>query len=1574
VPLVPDTASLSDESPPADALIDPEPSDLQGRLYTPILSTTPDLAYVFDLAHRIIYANDALLKMWGVSWDEAIGKNYHELGYDERQAEQHDREIAEVIATGKPVHGEAPYTAAAGRRFYDYIFAPVLDGNARVEAVAGTARDVTERVTEQLRVSLLARTAELARTVSDPDELLSSVATAVGEYFGVRRCYFNEVDLTKGVEIIHRDYSNEVNTIAGEHRISGYSEITSTELALGETVVNRDTEFDPRTARLFTSSYNPRKERASIAVPLMREGRWVSTLCVVDDGPREWTESDVTVVQIIAERAWLALETIRSESARKESEERFSKAFNSSPMAITITSLKTGRLLEVNDTFENITGYSRAEAVGCSTAELGLWARDDDRDAELSAVVTEKAIRDREYRFLMKDGSEVIGLLSAELIEIGGEACALTVIQDITGRVRAEDEVKKAALRYRNLFESIDEGFCLIEILFDQRGEAHDYRYIEINPAFERQSGMRNVVGRTFAEIAPDDPKYWVRLFAGVEATGESIRLERRVDTTGKWFDIYAFRVDNQGGRQVAMLFSDITLRKRTEAALRESEGRFRLVANAAPVLIWSANSEKERNWFNKSWLDFTGKQLEEELGLGWLNGIHPEDKDRYLRTFDDAFSSRSDFEIEYRLKRADGEFRWLLDKGIPRTEPDGHFSGYIGSCIDITDRKLAEEALLASQAEIELVFERTPFMLAHCSSDLRYKYVSRSYASMFGHEPREFVNVSIPDIIGSERFQASRSKIEAVLQGDPVAYESSLEIKNSGRRYLDVSYVPVKENDGKVSGWIESIVDISERKAAEGLLERYRLLSEETNDIIWFIRPDGSFVDVNRSAAEAYGYTREEFLSINLEDIRHPETLSELPSQLQHANREGHHFETFHVRKDGSVFPVEVKANGGDFGGERLIMSIIRDITERKTAERELLSSEERRQMAEEAGNVGIWDWDVVKGRTYWSESMWNFYGEKPGDVNPDEKYWSSHLHPNDRDRVKANLHNVVESADEYFRDEFRIVRHDGTVKWIEAKARVTRDEANRATRVCGVNLDITERKETEERVRLSEYQLRVVTNAVPALISYVDRKERYRFVNHKYIEWFNRRPDELIGKKVKDIVGAAAYRELKPRIDEALVGVESTFETALTYKNAGTRYVHVSLVPDIGIDGIVHGYYGLTHDLTDLKQSEDLLRSSEERMGMLMENFTDYAIFSMNVESLIDTWNKGAEIIFGYSQAEAIGMSGDLLFTPEDIAGDIPALERNTARKKGRSSDERWHLRKDGTRFFASGVTMPLYIGKRLSGYAKIASDLTEKKKHAEELQRAHDELEMRVKERTKELAESNLALVTEMEEREVAERQRIDLLRRLVSSQELERRRIARDLHDQLGQRLTALRLKIASLKDLTPSSTDFNARVQRLQEIAERLDSEVSFLAWELRPSALDDLGLSDAIGAFVHEWSKHYEIPADFYATNLGDERLNREAETHLYRISQEALNNIAKHAKASQVTAILERRGDNVILIIEDNGVGFEPAKEKVPSESGKGLGLVGMRERALLVGGSVEFESAPGKGSTIYVKVPFIV
>ena len=133
---------------------------------------------------------------------------------------------------------------------------------------------------------------------------------------------------------------------------------------------------------------------------------------------------------------------------------------------------------------------------------------------------------------------------------------------------------------------------------------------------------------------------------------------------------------------------------KRAETQLRESEGRFRLVANTAPVMIWTAGTDRKCSYVNKTWLDFTGRPLEAELGDGWVEGVHPDDSNRCLQTYTEAFDRRESFELQYRLRRKDGEYRWVLDDGVPRFNPDGTFAGYIGSCIDITERKLAEESL----------------------------------------------------------------------------------------------------------------------------------------------------------------------------------------------------------------------------------------------------------------------------------------------------------------------------------------------------------------------------------------------------------------------------------------------------------------------------------------------------------------------------------------------------------------------------------------------------------------------------------------------------------------------------------------------------------------------------------------------------------------------------------------------------------------------------------------------------------------------------------------------------------------
>ena len=384
----------------------------------------------------------------------------------------------------------------------------------------------------------------------------------------------------------------------------------------------------------------------------------------------------------------------------------------------------------------------------------------------------------------------------------------------------------------------------------------------------------------------------------------------------------------------------------------------------------------------------------------------------------------------------------------------------------------------------------------------------------------------------------------------------------------------------------------------------------------------------------------------------------------------------------------------------------------------------------------------------------------------------------------------------------------------------------------------------------------------------------------------------------------------------------------------------------------------------------SEKAHRDAEARVRRLIESFVDIAIITTNTEGIVENWNPGAEAIFGYSESEIVGKSAHILFTPEDRASNVPELEMKAARETGRASDERWHLRKDGSRFYASGVMAPLFDRGRLIGYAKIARDLTEAKQLGEELHRYRTQLESLVEERTAELEETNFSLRQEMLDRQRVEEERIRLLRRIVTTQEDERRRIARDIHDQLGQQITALRLKIATLGEDSAMAPSFAQQIVRLQEASAKLDSEVGFLAWELRPAALDDLGFVAATRNFVAEWSKHYSIPAELHTGNVKGCRLSPEVETNLYRITQEALNNIAKHGDAKNVNVVIERRKGEIVLIIEDDGRGFDPAANE-PGESGGGLGLLGMRERAAIVGATLEIESAPGNGTTIFARVP---
>jgi two-component system CheB/CheR fusion protein len=464
-----------------------------------------------------------------------------------------------------------------------------------------------------------------------------------------------------------------------------------------------------------------------------------------------------------------------------------------------------------------------------------------------------------------------------------------------------------------------------------------------------------------------------------------------------------------------------------------------------------------------------------------------------------------------------------------------------------------------------------------------------------------------------------------------------------------------------------------------------------------------------------------------------------------------------------------------------------------------------------------------------------------------------------------------------------------------------------------------------------------------------FLDRALRVKLSTPRARQIFNLL-DTDIGRPLSDITSTLRngdiHADVKSVLDE-LQNVEREVQTE------DGQWHLMRILPYRTIDNRIEGVVVTFQNITARRNAENNVRQSEERLRLLIESATYYAIFTLDERGAIDSWNPGAERMFGYQANEIIGRHFDVLFIPEDRAAGVPGRELDQARLHRRAADERYHLRKNGTRFYCSGVTTRLGDGG--IGFAKIARDLTESEQAKSELKRAHSELENRVELRTAELAR-------EIVGHTAANKQVLELLRRVVSTQEDERRRISHELHDDIGQQLTALRLALEREQAAAESHCDLSTAL----ELTSSISREIDFIAWQLRPAVLDELGLAAALPRFVSTWSAHVGVHADCRVERYAAGMLSPEAEVTFYRILQEALHNVAKHARATRADVVLTVAEGHVMLIVEDDGAGFDPA---MVGKSNDGLGLAGMRERAALVNATLQVESEPGKGTSIYLR-----
>ncbi len=573
--------------------------------------------------------------------------------------------------------------------------------------------------------------------------------------------------------------------------------------------------------------------------------------------------------------------------------------------------------------------------------------------------------------------------------------------------------------------------------------------------------------------------------------------------------------------------------------------------------------------------------------------------------------------------------------------------------------------------------------------------------------------------------------------------------------------------------------------------------------------------------------------------------------------------------------------------------------------------------------------------------------------------------LHPDSQPNVARRIAELRAGQTLSMTTE-QLVRLDGRVIDVEITGTAFEDHLGRGLQV--IVRDITERKRTEAALRESEERLRLAFagaqqgvwdwNVETGAVVYSAHWKRMLGYDEDEVEPHVSAWERLLHPADRERAGDVLREVVRGEADYA-------GEFRLRHKHG--HYVDVlsrGFAVRRASDDAVVRIVGTHLDLTDRNRAAATLRADERRLRAFLENSAvagwlkdedgRYVFMSENFQRFgmrIDQWLGKTDFDMWPREVAETFHRND---TAVMASGQSIEVMEEAVDPDGRRS---WWL---NHKFRFEDADGRRYVGG-------LGVDITARTRAEELLRQAHEELEERVRERTAELARTNATLQLQIDERERAETARRDLLARLVFVQEDERRRIAREMHDQLGEQLTALGLQIAGCKQAAADVPELSVKVAALERVAQQLDRDVDQLVWALRPTALDDLGLRAALANHVLDWAARVGVQAELHTTGLVDDRLAGEIETTLYRIAQEALNNIAKHARATRVAVLLERRSDFVSLVIEDDGVGFDASG---PSSAGQGFGLLGMQERAALIGASLEIESAMGHGTSILVRI----
>ncbi len=971
----------------------------------------------------------------------------------------------------------------------------------------------------------------------------------------------------------------------------------------------------------------------------------------------------------------------------------------------------------------------------------------------------------------------------------------------------------------------------------------------------------------------------------------------------------------------------DITEKQEQEQLLIESEKRLREAQKIAKIGYWTYSTFSK--FFNLSdelnnILCFKNKKTLSQTEL--VEIIHPQDRDRVTRDWTSVVKGNSS-KIEYRVVIKD-EIKWIYVESHPNLIVKGRTHSITGILQDITTRKLAELKLKDSENRYRLLFDHAfDGIMIFDYRHLKYMDCNKKTLDLFKVSKAQFLTFNHKDLSADEQNGGSSIQMIKLKERSFHKYPFKFEwkAKKSNGILFDIE-VTVMMFDRERSFFIFLIRDITESKEQEEVLksseERYRNLYNNTPVMLHSTDQEGKLIEVSKYWLRKMGYEKHEVIGKHIydflqDDCREYTKNIAIPSSFEYERLDDTIYKF--VTKEGKVFDASLSAIVIHDTNGKYSLATTQDITAVKMAERALINSEKKfRQLVSNSPTILYQYSYKEKKDIFYSEKVKDIIGYDAKYLIEHPKKWMNSIHKEDLLKVKETLASAKE--DNRVEIEYRIKNKTGVWKWVKNLS-IGLEKSSSDLILSGIIIDISKEKNAIDALRESEMKLHTIINTIPNPIFYKDLNGYYLGVNDNFAKFIGVPKDKIIASSISDVYTGPNVDKLSQLDNELIQSKHHSIvsnQKLLSENSIRDVIIYKSKWKDT--EGKLLGIAGTFVDVTDIKETARRLQNIITSLpGIVFRACYDFKSYKMEFMS-----DQTTEII-GFSPNDFIPY-GDLSFLDivqesdrEAIIKRLKQIPRSYIETKFRvttkDKNEKWLWER-----------CLILIQDDLIIKEGILMDITD---------------------------------TVNMEDR---------IISATLQTEDNERRRISRTIHDGVQQVLISALLSLQAIENEIMKCDE---RIQKYYAqsyslLKSGLD-ETREIAHKLMPKAIEDFGIVKSLETMIQMLNSTTNTSFNFYH-NLQDQRFNKEIEMNIYRICQEATNNIVKYAGASEAHIQIVYHSKLISITIEDDGKGFEIGETRLLY---KGFGVSSMRSRATAISGTLEIESRPNHGTMVVVEVP---